>query len=80
MAEGACRALDVPIAISITGIAGPTGGTPEKPVGLVHFAVHTPEGTTARSVNYPGSRAQIRRLSAFAALALARKVLLEGHD
>jgi len=80
MAEGACRALGVPIAVSITGIAGPTGGTPEKPVGLVHFAVHTLDGSTARNISYPGSRAQVRRLSAFAALALCRKVLLEGHD
>jgi len=80
MAEGACRVLGVPIAASITGIAGPGGGSPEKPVGLAHFAVRTADGTTARSISYPGTRAQVRRLSAFAALALVRKVLLEGHD
>lgn len=79
MAEGALRAFDADIGLSLTGIAGPTGGTPEKPVGLVHYAVSTSEGTSDRQMVFPGSRAQVRDLAAFAGLALVRKVLLHGH-
>jgi len=80
MAEGARRVLAASVALSITGVAGPTGGTLEKPVGLVHFAVATGNGTSARQLSYPGSRQQIQRLSAFAGLALLRKVIQEGHN
>ena len=79
MAEGARRVLGVDIALALTGIAGPTGGTEEKPVGLVHYAVATAEGTTERQMVWPGSRAQVQRISAFAGLALVRSVLLHGH-
>jgi nicotinamide-nucleotide amidase len=80
MAEGALRALGVDIAFGITGIAGPTGGTPDKPNGLVHLAVATVRGTAHRQMTFPGSRAQVRRLASFAALALVRRVLLHGMD
>jgi nicotinamide-nucleotide amidase len=76
MAEGARRALGVDVGLSLTGIAGPTGGTPEKPVGLVHFAVATERSTTDRHLVFPGTRRQIRLLSAYAALSLARRVVL----
>ncbi len=78
MAEGALGALSANIALSLTGIAGPGGGTPEKPVGLVCYAVSTAEGTTDRKMVFPGSRTQVRDLAAFAGLALVRKVLLHG--
>lgn len=80
MAKGALRRLEVDVALSLTGIAGPSGGTPQKPVGLVHFAVATRDGLTARQVSFPTTRPQVRRLAAFAGLGLVRKILLQGHD
>jgi nicotinamide-nucleotide amidase len=76
MAEGARRALDVDVALSLTGIAGPGGGTSEKPVGLVHFAVATAKETIDRNLVFPGTRRQIRLLSAYAGLSLVRRALL----
>lgn len=46
MAEGAVARSRATIAVSVTGIAGPSGGSPQKPVGLVHFAAHGPDGRT----------------------------------
>jgi competence/damage-inducible protein CinA-like protein len=80
MAEGALRVFDASFALSLTGVAGPTGGSEEKPVGLVHFAVASSQGTSDRQVVYPGSRQQVQGLASFAGLALMRKVLLHGHD
>ncbi len=80
MAKGARRVLGVDIALSLTGVAGPTGGTPDKPVGLVHFAVATAGGTTDRRVVWPGSRNQVQRIAAFAGLALVRGVLMHGLE
>ncbi len=74
MAEGAKRALNVDIALSITGIAGPTGGTAEKPVGLVHWAVAHPGGTVVRERIFNGDRRMIQKIAAHAALALVREV------
>ena len=76
MAEGARRILDVDVALSITGIAGPGGGTPDKPVGLVHFAVATAQETTYRNLVFPGTRRWIRLLSAYAGLSLVRRAVL----
>lgn len=76
MAEGACKALGADVALSITGIAGPTGGSADKPVGLVHWAVTTPRGTTARHMVFPGTRQQVQRLAAFAGLATVRDQLV----
>ncbi len=80
MAEGARRALGTDFAISVTGIAGPGGGTPEKPVGLVHYALATPDGTTARKMTWASTRRNIRYMSAYATFRLIRDVLLHGHD
>ena len=80
MAEGARDALDVDIALAITGIAGPSGGTPTKPVGLVHYAVATKDGTTDRKLMSPTSRSYVRLLSAYAGMRLVRDVILRGHD
>ena len=68
MAEGACAATGADYAISITGIAGPAGGTPEKPVGLVYVAVATPHGTATFKHRFSGSRADVRNAAAEAAL------------
>lgn len=76
MAEGVRRACGVEVALAITGIAGPTGGTPEKPVGLVYWAVAHPGGTIVRDRTFGGDRHQIQLLAAFAGLALVREVCL----
>ena len=76
MAEGARDALGADYALSITGVAGPDGGTPEKPVGLVYVACAGPEGTNVREGSYPGDRDSVRTFSATAALHLLRAALL----
>jgi nicotinamide-nucleotide amidase len=77
MAEGACERAEVNIALAVTGIAGPTGGTPQKPVGLVHIAVaHRGGRTLHRECRFgPIGRGEVRRLSAMATLALAKELL-----
>ena len=63
MAEGALRASRAQWTIAVTGIAGPTGGTPEKPVGTVCFAWAGAGGATSEGRLIPGDRASIRRES-----------------
>ncbi|HWA73859.1 MAG TPA: competence/damage-inducible protein A [Polyangiaceae bacterium] len=75
MAEGARERFGVDIALAITGIAGPDGGTPEKPVGLVHYAVATRTATEARNSVFPGDREFIRLRAAYAALSLVHRRL-----
>lgn len=71
MARGAQRRLDVDFAISTTGIAGPGGGTAEKPVGLVWFALVLGQGEIeTRRLTFPGDRADIRERATVAALSL----------
>ncbi|MCU0657216.1 MAG: CinA family nicotinamide mononucleotide deamidase-related protein [Polyangiaceae bacterium] len=77
MAEGVRRVCNVEVALALTGIAGPTGGTPEKPVGLVHWAVAFPGGTVVEQRVFPGDRRQIQRMAAFAGLALLRRICLD---
>jgi len=68
MAEGARRVARVDWAVSVTGVAGPAGGTPEKPVGTVCFAWSGPTGTEALRTLLPGDRTGIRRESVRIAL------------
>jgi len=70
MATGARERFAVDIAVAVTGIAGPDGGTPEKPVGTVWLAVADARGTTTKHLHWPGTRDQVRTLSAWWALAL----------
>ena len=78
MAEGAQRLFSADCTIAVTGIAGPGGGTPEKPVGTVWFAARV--HTAARAVRrvFPGDRDEIRRRAAQAALDLLRRQLAEA--
>lgn len=77
MAEGIRRRSGADLALAVTGIAGPDGGTPEKPVGLVHFAVATPRGTTHEERRFFGyDRAAVRDRSAHTALDLIRRAAL----
>jgi nicotinamide-nucleotide amidase len=75
MAEGARSRFDVDLAAAVTGIAGPDGGSDEKPVGLVHFAVASARGTVDHHLIFPGDREMVRRRAAHAALLLLRRVL-----
>ncbi|MDE6097303.1 MAG: CinA family nicotinamide mononucleotide deamidase-related protein, partial [Muribaculaceae bacterium] len=59
MAEGACRVLGTDCAVATSGIAGPGGGTPEKPVGTVWIAVCTPNKTEAKCLRLPGNRSRV---------------------
>src|SRR5947208_6630872 len=77
MAEGAQRLFSVDSGLAVTGIAGPGGGTPEKPVGTVWLAarVHTPPRALRRVL--PGDRDDVRRRAAQAGLDLLRRLLAE---
>ncbi len=77
MAEGVRRISGADVGIAITGIAGPSGGTPDTPVGTVHFALCDANDTIAYHHVFHGlGRDAIRMLSAFAALDLLRRRLL----
>jgi nicotinamide-nucleotide amidase len=75
MAEGARRAFDCDVAISVTGIAGPTGGTADKPVGVCYWAVAHPGGTAVEHRVFRGDRNRIQQQAAYAALDLLRRTL-----
>jgi nicotinamide-nucleotide amidase len=88
LAEGIAERFDVELGVGITGIAGPGGGTTEKPVGLVCFSVwmraedgpsHPPRRLTRRSV-LPGGRSDIRDRSVTVAMHMLRRVLLGESD
>jgi len=75
MAHGARRMLDASIGIGITGVAGPEGGTPEKPVGLVWIAVDFGTSATAYGGRFFGDRAEVRFRATQAALDIVRREL-----
>jgi nicotinamide-nucleotide amidase len=77
LADGARAALDADVGVGITGVAGPGGGTPDKPVGLVWFSVAGPDDARlTRSINLPGGRADIRDRSTTVAMHLVRRLLV----
>jgi nicotinamide-nucleotide amidase len=78
MALGAVRSLGCDVALAISGVAGPTGGSPEKPVGLVHFAVHCDGHVSTRHVTLHGDRKRIQLGAAYYGLNLVRLALLAG--
>ena len=79
MAGGARSRLGVDVAVSVTGIAGPGGGTYRKPVGLVYLHAETPEAGRARDFSIPGDRDTVRRRATAMALHLLRDVLAQNR-
>jgi nicotinamide-nucleotide amidase len=78
MAAGARARLEANVAVAVTGIAGPGGGTPDKPVGLVYLHAEGPEGGVERELNLPGDRAAVRGRATAAALHLVRTLLAQS--
>jgi nicotinamide-nucleotide amidase len=81
LADGAIARLGTDVGVGVTGIAGPGGGSEEKPVGLVCFCVATADGARiTRSANLPGGRADVRDRATTVALHLLRRLLRGEHD
>ena len=76
LAEGIRYRCEATLGVGITGVAGPTGGTAEKPVGLVFHAVASSTGTEVIQRNFPGDRKRIRRFASTMALDMVRKKLM----
>ena len=79
MAEGACRHAGVQLAVAVSGIAGPGGGTPAKPVGTVWIGLASAHTNSARKFNLGTHREMIRARSTFAALEMLRREILDLH-
>ncbi|HEY2311536.1 MAG TPA: nicotinamide-nucleotide amidohydrolase family protein [Gaiellaceae bacterium] len=80
MADGARRRLGADVAVAVTGVAGPGGGTSEKPVGRVYLHVAGPDGSLARTLDLPGERAQIRVRATVTALHMLRALLMGSRE
>ena len=81
MARGVRDRLGADVGLAVTGVAGPGGGTPEKPVGLVYVHAETPDASRGVDFSYPADRESIRRRAAVAVLHLARRLLSQSrHD
>lgn len=78
MAVGAARVTKSDVALAVTGIAGPDGGTPKKPVGLVYIGCIVKGKVTVKKYRFSGDRSQIRKSTVTAALKLLRKCVLEA--
>ena len=79
LAAGARRAGGTEVGLGITGVAGPDGGSEDKPVGTVYIAIDTPEGAGCRRARFVGDRGVVRQQSVSAALDMIR-LALTGHD
>jgi PncC family amidohydrolase len=77
MAEQVRVILAADIGVAITGIAGPSGGTPDKPVGTVWFAVATEETCKTRRGAFPGTRKAVRQQAVRQALGFVKEVIID---
>jgi nicotinamide-nucleotide amidase len=73
LADGVRKRTGATLGIGITGIAGPGGGTPEKPVGLVHIGIADERGPREKAIRFPGDRERIRAYATYAALDTVRR-------
>jgi nicotinamide-nucleotide amidase len=80
MASGARAVLRADVAASVTGVAGPEGGTQEKPVGLVFIHAQSPDGDAAARFELPGDRERIRGRATASTLHLLRRTLSRSHE
>ena len=78
LAEGVRERANTTIGVGVTGVAGPSGGSAEKPVGTVHIAVTTPSGTQQRQFLFPGDRERVRWQASQAALDMVRRELMKS--
>jgi nicotinamide-nucleotide amidase len=76
LAEGIRKRCGTTLGLGVTGVAGPTGGTPEKPVGLVFHALASEQGTEVVERNMPGDRERIRWFASQQALDMVRRKLM----
>ena len=77
MAKGAALLMKSDVAVAVTGIAGPDGGTEEKPVGLVYIGCSVKGEVTVKEYHFSGTRSQIREATTSAALILMRSCILK---
>jgi len=80
MAEGVRKRAGTTLGLSITGIAGPAGGTPEKPVGTVHIALADAQSVQDKAFRFPGDRGRIRGQATVAAMDMVRRYYLHRPD
>lgn len=79
MAKGGVFATDSDVCVAITGVAGPDGGSEEKPVGLVYIACYINDKVTVKEFNFKGNRSKIREQSVVNALILLREAILDVY-
>ena len=80
MALGACAATGADVAVAISGIMGPTGGSREKPVGLAYIGLATPEECNVKQIQNSGTREELQWVSSEAALMFLRDILTTRGD
>ncbi len=80
LARGAIQRFDAEVGVGITGVAGPDGGTDDKPVGTVSFSVVSPAGAITRTARLPGGRADVRDRATTVAMHLIRRLLRGESD